>query len=228
MEAHGLRGERLEGHGTGAGRATAVLSRALDVSVAAIVLVVLAPLLFVFALAIRLESRGPALFRQRRVGHGGREFTLYKFRSMRLDADPQRHREYVTTLINGSGLADGGTPNLFKLAVDPRITRTGRWIRRTSIDELPQLLNVIRGEMALVGPRPVIPYEVEEYPAWYMRRFAVKPGITGLWQVNGRNERTYEEMVRLDIEYAERRSLPLDLAILARTPWTVVSRRGAS
>ncbi len=191
-----------------------------------ILLVLLSPVLLAIAIAIRLDSPGPALFRQRRVGHDGREFTLFKFRSMRSDADPARHREYVASLINGSGAEEDC--DLFKLTLDPRITPIGRLIRRTSLDELPQLLNVVRGEMSLVGPRPVIPYEVSEYPSWYMRRFAVKPGLTGLWQVSGRNERTYEEMVRLDIEYAERRSLGLDLAILAKTPWTVVSRRGVS
>ena len=164
------------------------------------------------AIAIRLDSRGPALFRQRRVGHGEREFTLLKFRSMRVDADPRGHREYVTALIQGEA-PDGGRENLYKLAVDDRITPVGRWIRRWSLDELPQLFNVFAGDMTLVGPRPAIPYEVDEYPSWYRRRFSVKPGLTGLWQVSGRNERTYEEMVRLDIEYAERRSLlprPLD------------------
>jgi lipopolysaccharide/colanic/teichoic acid biosynthesis glycosyltransferase len=139
----------------------------------------------------------------------------------------------VKALINGNGAgraqaSANGRESLYKLAVDDRVTGVGRWIRKWSLDELPQLLNVIGGEMALVGPRPAIPYEVAEYPRWYLRRFAVKPGLTGLWQVSGRNERTYEEMVRLDIEYARRRSLLLDLSILARTPWTVVSRRGAS
>jgi lipopolysaccharide/colanic/teichoic acid biosynthesis glycosyltransferase len=146
---------------------------------------------------------------------------------MRLDADPRGHRDYVTALIKGQA-ADGGQENLYKLAVDDRITPVGRWIRRWSLDELPQLFNVITGDMALVGPRPAIAYEVAEYPNWYLKRFSVKPGLTGLWQVSGRNERTYEEMVRLDIDYAERRSLGLDLSILARTPLTVLARRGAA
>jgi len=203
-----------------------VLRRAVDIVFAGAMLVLLSPLLAVLTMAIRIDSRGPALFRQRRVGQNGREFTVLKFRSMRVDADPRGHREYVTSLIQG-GRCDGGRENLYKLAVDNRITPVGRRIRRWSLDELPQLLNVIVGDMALVGPRPAIPYEVAEYPSWYLQRFAVKPGLTGLWQVSGRSERTYEEMVRLDIEYAQSRSLWGDLSILARTPWVVVGRKGA-
>jgi lipopolysaccharide/colanic/teichoic acid biosynthesis glycosyltransferase len=204
----------------------AALRRTVDIIVGVGLVLVLAPVLLLVALAVRLDSRGPALFRQRRVGHEEREFTLLKFRSMRVDADPRGHREYVTSLIQGS-VANGGRENLYKLAVDDRITPTGRWIRRWSLDELPQLLNVIVGDMTLVGPRPAIPYEVAEYPGWYLQRFSVKPGLTGLWQVSGRSERTYEEMVRLDVEYAQSRTLMLDLSILAKTPWVVVGRRGA-
>jgi lipopolysaccharide/colanic/teichoic acid biosynthesis glycosyltransferase len=134
----------------------------------------------------------------------------------------------VTALINGAEAnPDGGRENLYKLAVDNRITPVGRWIRHWSLDELPQLFNVVRGDMTLVGPRPAIAYEVAEYPSWYRERFSVKPGLTGYWQVSGRSERTYEEMVRLDIEYANRRSLGLDLSILLKTPWVVLSRKGA-
>ncbi len=204
----------------------AALRRAADIVVGAGLVLVLAPVLLLVALAVRLDSRGPALFRQRRVGHEERQFTLLKFRSMRVDADPRGHREYVTSLIQGSS-ANGGRENLYKLAVDDRITLVGRWIRRWSLDELPQLFNVIAGDMTLVGPRPAIPYEVAEYPSWYLQRFSVKPGLTGLWQVSGRSERTYEEMVRLDVEYAQSRTLLLDLSILAKTPWVVVGRRGA-
>jgi lipopolysaccharide/colanic/teichoic acid biosynthesis glycosyltransferase len=204
----------------------AALRRSVDLLGATVMVILLSPLLAALAIAIRLDSRGPALFRQRRVGRDGREFTIFKFRSMRLDADPGGHREYVTALIQGEN-RNGGRENLYKLAVDDRITPVGRWIRRWSLDELPQLLNVILGDMALVGPRPAIPYEVAEYPNWYLRRFAVKPGLTGLWQVSGRSERTYEEMVRLDIEYTQSRTLLGDLSILARTPWVVVGRKGA-
>ncbi len=207
----------------------AVLRRVADVAVAGLLVLIAAPLLLAVALLVRLESPGPALFRQRRVGRDGREFTLLKFRSMRDDADPALHREYVSALIanGGAGAAPATEGGLYKLAVDDRVTAVGRFIRRWSVDELPQLLNVVAGQMALVGPRPVIPYEVAEYPRWYHRRFAVKPGLTGLWQVSGRSERTYEEMVRLDIEYAERRTLLLDLSIFARTPLVVLARKGA-
>jgi lipopolysaccharide/colanic/teichoic acid biosynthesis glycosyltransferase len=209
-------------------RGAAALQRSFDVAFALTLILLLSPILIGVALAVRVDSRGPAFFRQRRVGYMEREFTLFKFRSMRVDADPRGHKEYVTALIKGEGAnANGGRENLYKLAVDNRITAVGRWIRRWSLDELPQLFNVVRGDMTLVGPRPAIPYEVAEYPNWYRERFSVKPGLTGYWQVSGRSERTYEEMVRLDIEYAQRRSLALDLSILVKTPWVVLSRKGA-
>ena len=227
MEAHELTRKQPLDRVAGEPLLPALARRLIDLSVAGAMIVLLSPLLITVAIAIRLNSRGPALFRQRRVGYGEREFTIFKFRSMRSDADPGGHRDYVTALIKGKA-ANGGKENLYKLAVDDRITPVGRWIRRWSLDELPQLFNVVSGDMSLVGPRPAIPYEVAEYPSWYLDRFGVKPGLTGLWQVSGRNERTYEEMVRLDIEYAERRSLLLDLSILARTPLTVLARRGAA
>jgi lipopolysaccharide/colanic/teichoic acid biosynthesis glycosyltransferase len=227
MEAHGLTRRQPLDRVAGEPLWQAVSRRLIDVTFAVLIILLLSPLLLAVAIAIRLDSRGPALFRQRRVGFGQREFTVFKFRSMRSDADPRGHRDYVTALIKGKK-ANGGRENLYKLAVDDRITPVGRLIRRWSLDELPQLFNVVAGDMALVGPRPAIPYEVDEYPSWYLDRFSVKPGLTGLWQVSGRNERTYEEMVRLDIEYAERRSLLLDLSILARTPLTVLARRGAA
>jgi lipopolysaccharide/colanic/teichoic acid biosynthesis glycosyltransferase len=227
MEAHGLTRRQPIDRTAGEPLWQAIARRVLDVVLATAIVVVLSPLLLALAIAIRLDSPGSALFRQRRVGYGKREFTVFKFRSMRSDADPRGHRDYVTALIQGRQ-ANGGRENLYKLAVDDRVTRVGRWIRRWSLDELPQLFNVILGDMALVGPRPAIPYEVAEYPTWYLDRFSVKPGLTGLWQVSGRNERTYEEMVRLDIDYAERRTFFLDLSILARTPLTVLARRGAA
>lgn len=228
MEAHELSGKQLVSRTAAEPRWLLAFRRLLDLAVSTVVIVLLSPILIAVAIAIRLDSRGPALFRQRRVGLDQREFTLFKFRSMRLDADPRGHREYVTALIQGNGSSqNGGGKDLYKLAVDDRITPVGRWIRRWSVDELPQLFNVFAGSMTLVGPRPAIPYEVAEYPSWYLQRFTVKPGLTGLWQVSGRSERTYEEMVRLDIEYTKRRSLPLDLSILVKTPWIVVSRKGA-
>ena len=229
MEAHGLTRNRAVERVVSEPRPLAALRRLFDLVFAGALILILSPLLIGVAVAVCLDSRGPALFRQRRVGLGQREFTLFKFRSMRLDADPRGHQEYVTALINGGGESapDGGRKDLYKLAVDNRITPVGRWIRKWSIDELPQLFNVLLGGMTLVGPRPAIPYEVAEYPSWYLERFSVKPGLTGYWQVSGRSERTYEEMVRLDIEYAERRSLALDLSILVKTPWIVLSRKGA-
>jgi lipopolysaccharide/colanic/teichoic acid biosynthesis glycosyltransferase len=215
--------------------------RLLDLLVASTALVALSPLLALIALAIRLESRGPVIFRQRRLGQGLRPFTVLKFRTMRHGADAAVHREYVHSLIGrpatgepASGQRASGRPatgergELYKLSVDSRITRVGRFLRSWSLDELPQLVNVLRGEMALVGPRPVIPYEVERYPERYLPRFTVKPGLTGLWQVSGRNERTYEEMVRFDIEYARHASLLLDLRILARTVPVVFGRQGVA
>ncbi|HEY2631519.1 MAG TPA: sugar transferase [Solirubrobacteraceae bacterium] len=200
--------------------------RALDLLVATLLVLVAAPVMILIAFAVRLDSKGPVLFRQRRVGRGQREFTMLKFRTMRRDADAARHRQYVQTLIDGADNPERG--RLYKLSVDDRITRIGRVLRSWSLDELPQLLNVIRGDMALVGPRPVIPYEVEMYPEDYLRRFAVKPGLTGLWQVSGRNERTYEEMVSFDIQYAESASLLLDLLILAKTVPVVLRRQGVA
>jgi lipopolysaccharide/colanic/teichoic acid biosynthesis glycosyltransferase len=200
--------------------------RSLDLFVATILLLLAVPLVTSIALAIRIDSKGPVFFRQRRVGRGRREFTMLKFRTMRSDADATRHRKYVQTLIDGDGHPERG--RLYKLSVDDRITRVGRILRSWSLDELPQLFNVLRGEMALVGPRPVIPYEVEMYPEDYLRRFAVKPGLTGLWQVSGRNERTYDEMVSFDIQYAEAASLLLDLRILAKTVPVVLRRQGVA
>jgi lipopolysaccharide/colanic/teichoic acid biosynthesis glycosyltransferase len=205
---------------------TNVARRSLDILVTAVLLSALAPLLVLIGLAIRIDTGGPAIFRQRRVGRGLREFTVLKFRTMYSDADPSPHREYVQALIGDDRPQERG--GLYKLSVDARVTRVGRYLRSWSLDELPQLINVLRGQMALVGPRPVIPYEVEMYPDDYLRRFAVKPGLTGLWQVSGRNERTYEEMVRFDLEYAEGASLLLDLRILARTVPVVLGRQGVA
>jgi lipopolysaccharide/colanic/teichoic acid biosynthesis glycosyltransferase len=157
---------------------------------------------------------------------------MYKFRTMRVDADPTPHAQFVREMIVGRVLGgerdgDGAGKPIFKVYPDPRVTRIGRLLRRTSLDELPQLINVLRGEMTLVGFRPPIPYEIDSYPPWYHRRFDGRPGITGLWQVSGRNERSYEEMVRLDIEYLNRRSWLFDVLLLVRTVAAVLSGRGA-
>jgi lipopolysaccharide/colanic/teichoic acid biosynthesis glycosyltransferase len=232
MEAHPLvQGDHLVAS-VRETRGQAVARRALDLVVGSFLIVLLSPLLLAVAIAVRLDSPGPALFRQRRVGLRQREFTLFKFRSMRADADQADHKEYVSALIAGRGepSTDEGTggEGLYKLVGDRRVTRVGQTIRGWSIDELPQLFNVVLGDMSLVGPRPTTPYEVADYPAWYFDRFSVKPGLTGLWQVSGRNERTYEEMVQIDVEYVETRTLRLDLSILVRTPWVVLSKKGAA
>ena len=209
-------------------RATAAACRALDVVAAAVMLVLLSPLLVVLAVAIRLDSPGRPLFRQRRLGRDLKPFTVNKFRTMHDGTGDETHREYMLELIAGNGAPRGGDRPLFKLAGDERVTRLGHLLRRSSLDELPQLWNVLVGDMSLVGPRPPIPYEVERYPAEWFPRFVVKPGVTGLWQVSGRSELNLPQMVALDIEYVERRSLWFNLAILARTVPAVLNRRGAA
>jgi exopolysaccharide biosynthesis polyprenyl glycosylphosphotransferase len=198
----------------GSGR---LLKRAIDVIGSFVGLVVLSPLFLVVALLIKVESPGPVLFRQIRVGQGGRPFTVYKFRSMYVGAE-SLHEELQRVTNHRI---------TFKLRDDPRCTRVGRFLRRLSIDELPQLYNVLRGEMSLVGPRPPLPSEVEKYEDWHKKRLEVAPGITGLWQVRGRADLPFEEMVMLDIYYIENWSLGLDLRILLETIPTVVSGRGA-
>jgi lipopolysaccharide/colanic/teichoic acid biosynthesis glycosyltransferase len=200
--------------------------RTLDILVAGGVLLLLSPVIALIALIIRIDSGGPVIFRQQRLGKGMRSFTVLKFRTMRHNADVAPHREYIESLIGQPAGPERG--RLYKLSVDDRVTSVGRLLRSWSLDELPQLVNVLRGDMALVGPRPVVPYEVDSYPPSYLQRFAVKPGLTGLWQVSGRNERTYDEMVRFDIEYAERASLLLDLQILIRTLPVVLGRQGVA
>jgi lipopolysaccharide/colanic/teichoic acid biosynthesis glycosyltransferase len=205
-----------------------VACRVLDVVLAVVLLVALSPLLLAIAIVIRLDSPGAAIFRQGRLGRGMLPFTVYKFRTMQDGAPNDVHRRFVEALIAGEqpNPCDGGPR--FKLVGDARVTRVGHVLRRTSLDELPQLLNVVRGNMSLVGPRPPIPYEVAQYPAHWFERFAVKPGITGLWQVSGRSEVTHEQMIQLDLEYIRRRSLGFNAWIVLRTIPAVISRRGAS
>jgi lipopolysaccharide/colanic/teichoic acid biosynthesis glycosyltransferase len=209
-------------------RATAVACRVLDVVVAATLLVVMLPLLAAIAIAIRLDSPGCPVFRQRRVGRDLEPFTLNKFRTMLSGTKDDTHRRYVLELIDGIGVPQGDDRPLFKLSGDTRVTGVGGLLRRSSLDELPQLWNVLVGDMSLVGPRPALPYEVERYPQDWMRRFAVRPGMTGLWQVRGRSELNIEQMVALDIGYVERRSVWLNVCILARTIPVVLRGRGAA
>jgi exopolysaccharide biosynthesis polyprenyl glycosylphosphotransferase len=208
-----------------------VIKKSFDILGASLGMVVLSPLLLLIAILIKLESPGPVIYRQTRIGENGKLFTMFKFRSMRLDADTGLHRAYVTRLIRENlspeQLARETGQKSLKMEADPRITRVGGFIRKTSLDELPQLLNVIRGEMSLVGPRPSLPYEVELYQRWHRRRFEAPPGITGLWQVEGRNRVSFDEMVRMDIEYIERQSFWMDLSLILKTPLALISTRGA-
>jgi lipopolysaccharide/colanic/teichoic acid biosynthesis glycosyltransferase len=208
-------------------RSVEIACRVLDVLGAACGLVLLAPLMLVIAIAIRLESPGPVVFRQRRVGRSLRPFTVCKFRTMRRGVSNEVHKQFVLSLIAGEQPTDADGQPQFKLSADDRVTRVGRILRRSSLDELPQLWNVLRGEMSLVGPRPPISYEVENYPPHWFERFAVKPGVTGLWQVNGRSQLPLKEMIELDVEYVRRRSVWLNLWILVRTIPAVLSMRGA-
>lgn len=201
--------------------------RAIDVAAAGVLLVVLAPLLLVLAAAIRLTSPGPAIFRQRRVGRDEQLFTVWKFRTMHEDNDDREHRAYVQSLLTDDAPPDGGQPGVYKLAADPRVTRVGAFLRRTSLDELPQLVNVLQGTMSLVGPRPSLQWEVELYRPVHRQRFLVKPGMTGLWQVSGRNTLGMRQALDIDVDYVRRRSLRLDLAILAMTLPAMLRDRSA-
>lgn len=208
-----------------------VLKRTMDVSGALLGLILSLPVLLAISIAIKLTSKGPLVFRQERLGLGGRRFTFLKFRSMYFETDSTIHKEYVKRLISGTVNGDEGAGSrtaLYKLAGDPRVTPVGRFLRRTSLDELPQFVNVLLGDMSLVGPRPSLPYEFDCYDTWHTRRvLAVKPGMTGLWQVGGRSLVAFDDMVRLDLEYAKTWSLALDIRILCRTPRAVLSGEGA-
>ena len=203
-----------------------MLKRAMDIAGALFAVILFSPVFLAIAIAVKLGSKGPVFFKQQRVGEYGSRFTFLKFRSMYVNNSAEKHKEYVMKLIAGQAeKKEGGS---FKLTDDPRITPVGKWIRRTSLDELPQFFNVLRGDMSLVGPRPPLPYEVEAYDVWHRRRLLeARPGITGLWQVNGRCRTKFDEMVRLDLQYARKQSLLLDVKILLRTPAAVLSGDGA-
>jgi lipopolysaccharide/colanic/teichoic acid biosynthesis glycosyltransferase len=205
--------------------------RFIDIAGSLVGIILCLPVLVLIALAVKLTSKGPILFRQVRIGQHGKKFTFLKFRSMYVNSDPKIHEEYVKQFIKGAPGAEQAAANqqkLFKLTADPRITPVGRFLRSSSLDELPQFLNVLVGDMSLVGPRPPVIYEVNRYDLWHKQRLsAVKPGITGLWQVYGRSRVTFDEMVRLDIRYARSWSLWLDIKILLQTPRAVLSGSGA-
>jgi lipopolysaccharide/colanic/teichoic acid biosynthesis glycosyltransferase len=207
-----------------------MLKRGFDLAVAAFALILLSPIVLAVAVAVRVTSRGPVLFRQTRVGLDGRNFTMLKFRSMRTGSSPEIHSEYARHWIygrtgstaNGNGSGDDPAPtdtssDVHKMTNDPRITAVGKVLRATSLDELPQFWNVVRGEMSIVGPRPALPYEVDRYTEWHKRRLAVPPGITGAWQVSGRSDLSFKEMVELDVDYIARWSVESDIKIVLKT-----------
>ncbi len=195
-----------------------ILRRGLDIAVSSLALLLLLPFLALLALLIRLDSPGSVLFTQRRVGKDGQEFAFFKFRSMYADAEQR-----LDTLLN----TNDRTGPVFKMRQDPRITRVGRWLRRSSLDEAPQILNILRGEMSLVGPRPALPREVARYTPPQCQRLSVTPGLTGLWQVSGRADLSFDESIALDLDYIARRSFALNCVILIRTVPAVLTGRGA-
>jgi len=208
-----------------------MVKRGMDIVGSLLLMLVLAPVLAVVAIAIKLTSKGPVIFRQERLGRFGNTFECLKFRTMFTDNDPKIHREYVRNFIAGKvkeiSESEVGTV-AYKIKNDPRVTPLGRFLRRTSLDEFPQFWNVLRGEMSLVGPRPPLRYEFEAYDSWHRRRvLEVKPGVTGLWQVMGRSRTSFDDMVRMDLRYCQRWSLWLDLKILLATPLAVFTGHGA-
>jgi len=207
----------------------AALKRSLDVFVSAVLLALTSPIFLTISALVKLKSPGPVFFRQDRIGRHGRPFTMLKFRTMHVNNDSAIHKEFVSQLIKGAAPKGGdGASTPFKIVNDPRVTAIGRLLRKTSLDELPQLWNVWRGDMSLVGPRPPLAYEVEQYKPWHYRRvLEAKPGITGLWQVSGRSRTTFDDMVRLDLRYAKNPSAWADIKILLATPRAVITGKGA-
>jgi lipopolysaccharide/colanic/teichoic acid biosynthesis glycosyltransferase len=211
-------------------KASLLLKRFMDIAGSLFAIILFSPLLLLIAAAIKLTSRGPIFFRQKRLGQYGKSFTFLKFRSMYATTDHSIHEAFVKSFIADQTRAgeQGESQQVYKLKGDPRVTRVGRLLRRTSLDELPQFFNTLKGQMALVGPRPPLPYEFNSYAIWHRRRLlAVKPGITGFWQVKGRSRVKFDEMVRMDLEYARVWSLWLDIKILWQTPRAVVTGDGA-
>ncbi len=208
-----------------------VVKRVIDIAGSAFLLLITSPLLAAIAVAIKLTSKGPVIFQQERVGQFGARFKCLKFRTMYTNNDPKIHQEYVRRFIagqSGSEKSEPGKPVIYKITNDTRVTSVGRFLRKTSFDELPQFWNVLKGEMSLVGPRPPMPYEFEVYETWHRRRvLELKPGVTGLWQVSGRSRICFDDMVRLDLRYSQSWSLWLDLRILIATPRAVISGEGA-
>ncbi len=199
-----------------------VLKRAMDIVLSLVAMVVLFPLLLAIAVAVKIDSRGPVLFKQERLGRGRKPFTMYKFRSMRAGSGDALHREAVKRTAQSKRREIGA----FKSLDDPRVTGFGRFLRVTNLDELPNLLNILRGEMSIVGPRPALDYELPYYKDWFFRRFAVRPGLTGLWQVKRADAEDFDEMIRMDVDYTERMSVWLDLKLIALTIPSIIREKG--
>ena len=198
------------------------IKRVIDISISLILLILLIPILIVVSILIKLESTGPVFFRQSRIGQNGHPFTIYKFRTMYVYANENIQRKYLKEILE----KENEQP-VFRIVDDPKITRIGRFLRITSLDELPQLINILKGDMSLVGPRPSLPFEYSKYEDWQKERVTVKPGITGLWQISGRFRMSYDEMVKLDISYIKKRSILLDIEILIKTVSLVLTGKGA-
>lgn len=208
---------------------TGKLKRAFDLLVSLLALLVAGPVMLIIALIIKRSSPGPVFFIQERLGRDGRPFKFYKFRSMKHNSDDAIHRQFAAMFINGDNegcSASNEGEEVFKLKADPRITRIGAWLRKTSMDELPQLINIIKGDMSLVGPRPPISYEIENYQPWHMERLKAVPGLTGIWQVSGRSEVSFDDMVRMDVRYINQWSFWQDLAIIFKTVPVVLKGTG--
>ena len=206
-------------------RGKLILKRIVDIAGGVIGVVLFAPLFILMPPLIKLTSKGPVFYRQERVGEKGQLFTLLKFRSMYINTDDSIHKEYVSKLIKGAVDDEKG---VYKIQKDPRVTPIGRFLRKTSLDEIPQFLNVLKGDMSLVGPRPPIPYETAQYDLWHIRRIMEsKPGITGIWQVEGRSQTSFDGMVRMDLQYLKKQSIWLDLKLILKTPFALLTAKGA-
>ena len=203
------------------------IKHGLDALIVLPVFVLLLPLFLMISIAIKLNSRGPVFYRAKAMGRNGTPFNMYKFRSMQVDTGNGTHKEYVTKLINGQITKDSGKGGVFKITDDQRVTPIGKLLRKLSLDELPQLINVLKGEMSLVGPRPCLPYEYEAYKDWHKKRLSIRPGITGIWQVTGRSAVSFEDMVLLDLYYIYNRNILMDINILYETIFAVLEKRGA-
>lgn len=199
----------------------------IDALIGLPIFMVLLPLFIILGIIIKTNSKGPVFYRAKAIGKNGRNFVMFKFRSMRVDSSNDKHKEYVTKMIKGEIDYEGKKDKVFKITDDPRVTSIGKFIRKFSIDELPQIINVLKGDMSLVGPRPCLPYEYEAYEDWHKKRLSVRPGITGLWQVAGRSAVTFEDMIILDLYYIYNRSISMDMGIIYETIYTILGKKGA-